>query len=246
MTIVDAQAHELAGLMRNHWWYRGRSVAVVSLATRAGVPRGAGPVLDYGCGTGHMGAVLSRFGPVFGVDASEDAFAAGHYEWYAGVSRIDANDSYSAPGRRYTLIACLDVLEHVEDDLGLLRSLAGLVLPGGHLIVSVPMWPELLSPAEIQHAGHLRRYAMDGLGRLFASSSLRPVATSGYVVSLLPLAKRQRRRILAGKAQYGDEHETPTPVVNEALALWAGAEGALCRWFALPTGLSQIIVLTPR
>lgn len=239
---MDRKTHEIAGAMRGHWWYRGRAVAVHNLATRANVPRGVGTVLDYGCGTGHMGRVLARFGPVYGVDSSADAFETGHFGSYAEVTQIPVDDNISLLRGPHSLIACLDVLEHVDDDVGLLRSLAGLLQPNGYMILSTPMWPELLSDEETR-CGHVRRYSEESLRHLFASARLRPVATSGYIVSLLPLARAHRRRIIAGRASFTEEMTTPPWLANEALTLWASAEGLLSRYLTLPTGLSEITVL---
>lgn len=239
---MGRKTHETAGAMRAHWWYRGRAVAVLNLARRPHVPHGVGTVLDYGCGTGHMGPVLARFGPVYGVDSSADALAAGHYESYAAVTHVPVDDNVSLPGRPHSLIACLDVLEHVDDDVGLLASLAGLLQPNGYLIVSTPMWPDLFC-AEEARCGHLRRYSKESLRHLFVSARLRPVAASGYIVSLLPLARAHRRRIIAGRASFTEEMTTPPWLANEALTLWASAEGLLSRYLTLPTGLSEITVL---
>lgn len=239
---MNRKAHETAGAMRAHWWYRGRAVAFLSLARRARVPRGVGTVLDYGCGTGHMGPVLARFGPVYGVDSSADALAAGHYESYAAVRHVPADENGGLPGEPHSLIACLDVLEHVVDDAGLLVSLAGRLRPNGFLIISTPMWPDLFSEEEAR-SGHIRRYSEASLRRLFLTTRLRPVATSGYIVSLLPLARAHRRRIIAGRASFTEEMTTPPWLANEALTLWASAEGLLSRYLTLPTGLSEITVL---
>jgi len=69
------------------------------------------------------------------------------------------------------------------------------------------------------------------------------VATSGYIVALLPLARAHRRRFITGRASFAEEMTTPPWLFNEALGLWASAEGFLCRYFSLPTGLSEISVL---
>ena len=121
--------------MREHWWYRGRAVAVLSLARRAGVVAG-GRVLDYGCGTGHMGPVLARFGELWGVDGSPEALACGEFGAYRGVSLL-GDEAGGLPEGPFSLIACLDVLEHVADDAGLLRRLKGLLAPGGAVLLPI-------------------------------------------------------------------------------------------------------------
>jgi SAM-dependent methyltransferase len=236
--------HDAAAAMAGHWWYRGRAAAVSSLLARAGA-RPGGRVLDYGCGTGHMGRTLARFGEVWGVDAEQQAIDAGHasgaYGAYVSVGRATIGDD-GMPAGPFAVVACLDVLEHVSDDERLLAGLADLLAPDGVLVVSVPLRPELFCDID-RLSGHYRRYSPERLERLFAAAGLRPVAASGYVVALLPPAAAHRRRLLAGRGTAADEFARPSAPVNAALSMVAVAEGRLARYVGLPPGLSQITVL---
>ena len=230
--------------MRRHWWYRGRRIAVRSLLRRAGVGKG-GRVLDFGCGTGHMGGVLAKFGSVVGVDGSADALAVGDFTSYASVGQASSLTDPGFPEAPFDLIACLDVLEHVEDDVVLLAELKALLSPHGALVVSVPMDPELFCLMD-ELAGHVRRYMRKSFETACAGAGLEMVAFTGYVVALQPLARWHRRRIMAGKATPEDEMEVPSAPVNAMFSLIAAAEGSLARWISLPGGLSLVAVLKPR
>ncbi|WP_432844040.1 methyltransferase domain-containing protein [Dactylosporangium sp. CA-092794] len=50
-----------------------------------------------------------------------------------------------------------NVLEHIDDDIGGLRTMRGLVRPGGYVIIVVPAFPFAMGPADIA-TGHVRRY----------------------------------------------------------------------------------------
>jgi SAM-dependent methyltransferase len=70
----------------------------------------------------------------------------------------------------YSAAVSYNVLEHIEDDIGALRSMANLVRPGGHVIIVVPAFQWAMSPADVA-TGHVRRYtkktmraAMDAAG----------------------------------------------------------------------------------
>lgn len=215
---------------------------MASLVMRSGLLPGSGRVLDYGCGSGHMGRTLSRFGEVCGVDSSPRAIEVGHFQDYAAVAEAGIDEVGERFPGSFKLIACLDVLEHVEDDVGLLRKLASLLEENGLLVASVPMWPELYCSMD-EEAGHVRRYSPDTLNRLFEHAGMRPVVTSGYVVALLPLARAHRRRVMSGRSSSQDELKTPPALLNSCLAFIACAEGRLARYLTLPTGLSQIAVL---
>jgi len=230
--------------MRRHWWYRGRRAAVASLLRRAKVPRG-GSVLDFGCGTGHMGTLLAGYGPVTGVDASRDALELGDFRAYESVHLAWGPEDAEFPRGAYHLVSVLDVLEHVPDDRALLRALADQMTDDGRIVVSVPMDPSLFCAVD-ELAGHHRRYTREAVLELTEAVGLECEAATGYVVALLPLARRQRRRVMAGNAQPQDELRVPGRLVNGALSLVAVTEGGLARWRALPEGLSWMMVLRRR
>jgi hypothetical protein len=50
-----------------------------------------------------------------------------------------------------------NVLEHIDDDIGGLRTMRSLVRPGGYVINVVPAFPFAMGPADIA-TGHVRRY----------------------------------------------------------------------------------------
>ena len=57
----------------------------------------------------------------------------------------------------HSAVVALNVLEHIPDDVAALRSFAGLVRPGGAIVMFVPAFPALMSPYDLT-VGHQRRY----------------------------------------------------------------------------------------
>jgi SAM-dependent methyltransferase len=57
----------------------------------------------------------------------------------------------------YSAAVSYNVLEHIEDHVGALRSIARLVRPGGAVILIVPAFMFAMSPVDIA-TGHVRRY----------------------------------------------------------------------------------------
>jgi SAM-dependent methyltransferase len=64
--------------------------------------------------------------------------------------------------RRFDAILYIDVLEHIQDDLGELRRAALHLSPGGALIVLSPAHPWLYTPFD-RAIGHYRRYTKESL-----------------------------------------------------------------------------------
>src|SRR5204863_3409674 len=117
-------------------------------------------VLELGAGTGHNLAMLSRFGHV---EASElDPVARKLASERLGREVLEAAlpDLSMFPADSYDLIALLDVLEHVTDDLGSLQAIHGLLKPGGALLLTVPINPWMWSAHDVAHHHH-RRYRKD-------------------------------------------------------------------------------------
>ena len=54
-------------------------------------------------------------------------------------------------------VIAINVLEHLEDDAGALRSLANLVVPGGTIVLWVPGYQQLYGEFD-RRVGHVRRY----------------------------------------------------------------------------------------
>jgi SAM-dependent methyltransferase len=54
-------------------------------------------------------------------------------------------------------VVAMNVLEHIEDDAGALRDLAGVLAPGGRIVLWVPAYMQLYGDFDRQ-VGHVRRY----------------------------------------------------------------------------------------
>ena len=74
--------------------------------------------------------------------------------------------------RRWNVAVLLNVLEHIEDDLGALRTTVSLLEPGGHVCVLVPAHQALFGSLDTLY-GHYRRYSLGDVRRLLETSGLR-------------------------------------------------------------------------
>ena len=101
-------------------------------------------MLDYGCGAGYflVRAALSKVELAVGVEAEETALAAAGY-WVESKglsSRVELIHSHEFPvferPEKFDLILMKDVIEHVEDDPGLVEAAARVLAPGGRLVLS--------------------------------------------------------------------------------------------------------------
>lgn len=130
-------------------------------------------VLDLGCGVGTIDFYLAQKGyQVTGIDISKDAidicnavkkeFKFENTEFFHG----DVQKTYFK--KKFDFIICSEVIEHVEDDTGLLETILTLLNPGGVLLLTTPSLSAPLYKLGFlrsfdQRVGHLRRYEMESL-----------------------------------------------------------------------------------
>ena len=132
----------------------------------------SGKLLDVGAGRGHfLKAVHGRF-PNLDLSAHENAAGAlAHLRTLPFVGDVLSGDlsaeSATADSTGFDLIVCSEVLEHVKKHEEALDAMVDLLRPGGHLILTVPLRPDLWNQVD-EAVGHQRRYQrgeLDGLCR---------------------------------------------------------------------------------
>ena len=120
--------------------------------------RGAGRLLDYGAGNGRFCGALAEQG--FDLVAVEPDASLRDQIRARGVPV--SRDLETLGDERFGGAYSINVLEHVEDDVGLLASLHERLVARGRLFLYVPAFPVLFS-ANDTRVGHLRRYRRKGL-----------------------------------------------------------------------------------
>ncbi|MFF5175592.1 class I SAM-dependent methyltransferase [Micromonospora sp. NPDC000089] len=85
-------------------------------------------------------------------------------------------------GGNHSAAVSYNVLEHIEDHVGALRSMRDLVRPGGKVIIIVPAFQFAMGPADIA-TGHVRRYTRASLTAAMTDAGLE-VETMHYANAL--------------------------------------------------------------
>lgn len=134
-------------------------------------------VLEVGCGTGTFTRLLAHAAArVVAVDLDPGFVAAARAATASHPHvRVECADATAAGmPRDFDTVVMLDVLEHVADDVGLLRKLREALAPGGRIILKVPALPALFSPLDAA-IGHHRRYSRRSLRRAMEAAGYAPV-----------------------------------------------------------------------
>jgi SAM-dependent methyltransferase len=206
----------------NHWWIRTRLHYLAGGAEQAALRFENLRVLEMGCGTAQNirflrqeWALRSKIESVVGIEP-EGTGEGTRGGWMGNSDNILRSLGDLRPEQRFEMLIAMDVLEHVDDDVGTLREWVARLVPGAMVCITVPAFQWLWSYHD-EALGHRRRYTKDGLLALAAGAGLRPLS-SGYIFSwLLPVAYAVRvafRR--PGKNRGSDLTET-NAVLNRVL-----------------------------
>jgi SAM-dependent methyltransferase len=169
-------------------WHRHRAAVVTDVVDD--LPPG-GTIYDLGGGNGFVSRALVAAGhPAVLVEPVEEAVRTAYDR---GLRPVVCSTLESAGFRPGSLpaVGMFDVLEHLDDDLGLLRELHDLLVPGGRLYLTVPKHPGLWS-AHDDESGHQRRYTAASLRKVVTDAGFAVEReTSLFSVLLLPMAVRR-------------------------------------------------------
>lgn len=231
-----------------HWWFSGRTRALQRVVERH-IRRRDLMVLDIGSGAGNMYHHLSRYGDVVGVENHPAPVRVGQERGY-DIRLADAAD-LPFPDQSFDLVTALDVIEHNDDDIGILREAYRVLRPGGHILISVPAFQWLWSYNDDLN-DHKRRYDADMLKRKLRVVGFKPRQTTYNNFLVFPLAaamiaaNRGKEMPEELKSHYFDDDayqvdmQPAHPVVNTILTGVGWAESQLLRATSLPLGTGLI------
>src|SRR4051794_5775880 len=113
----------MAELDQDHWWFLARRRILKALIERVVAPPKKARILEVGCGTGHNLAMLKAFGRVEASELDPSARALASKRLRRPVKEARLPDLSMFGRDAYDLVALLDVLEHVPDDVTSLRAI---------------------------------------------------------------------------------------------------------------------------
>lgn len=136
-------------------WHSLRSLAIKYVAGKS--------ILDAGCGTAHMTMELLHQGyDVTAIDNSpeliecaQEIISSNNYT--ADLQVLDLVNAKVLGKDRFDTILCLDVLEHIPDDVLAIKNLCYVLKNNGRLIIAVPALGSLYGLRD-KNIGHYRRY----------------------------------------------------------------------------------------
>lgn len=167
---------------KNYWWFLGRRKIIYDYMLKyidLGIKINC---LDIGCGTGAILLKLKNIATQrVGLDISQNRLLKCGEK---GVTQLIRADAALLPIKKisFNLVTALDVIEHIENDVEILKEFKNIIKSGGILILTVPAYQFLFSP--YADAQHKRRYTKTTLLKCVEEAGFK-IETIHYFNSLL-------------------------------------------------------------
>ena len=165
--------------------------------------------LEIGPGRGDIAAWLSACGgngTLVDTSPASIDFLRSRFGDSSGLVLTSDLSSVDVREGGFGLAVALEVLEHVPDDVGLLRSMSRLLAPGGALVISVPAFMRRWGRPD-ECVGHLRRYERDDILGLLSAAGFTDVRLYCYGFPVCAVFSLMRR-VYYDRAFRRVSHET--------------------------------------
>jgi SAM-dependent methyltransferase len=239
------QAHTYPIMYRvegSHWWFVGRRRILSSFVSRIvqnlNNPRPR--ILDVGCGTGANLEMLADFGDAEGVDVSTEAL---DFCQTRGLQNVRQGEAEHLPyeDQSFDLVTGLDVVEHLDDDVGGLREMRRVLRPGGRALLFVPAFMFLWGVQD-DISNHRRRYTLASLTQVVREAGLEiETATYANITFFAPILLGRLLMRMTG-FRPASENNITVGFLNGVLGCIFGAEASLLRHMKFPFGVSIVCV----
>jgi SAM-dependent methyltransferase len=177
--------------------------------------RGGGVrTFDAGCGNGAFSiyaalagnsVVAASFSPREQEDARRRAELVGATGIDFRTLDLRELDDHRDSLGRFDQIICFETIEHVNDDIGLVNSLAAMLEPGGRLLLSAPfdghrpLYSEERHPSTVEDGSHVRYgYSQPRLREVALGAGLE-VADEGFISGVVSQKLTNLMRRLTGR-----------------------------------------------
>lgn len=191
-----------------------------------------GDILDLACGTGYGAKLLARVATVTGVDRDERAVALARAR-ARGTFVVAEVPPIPLPAASFDAAVCFETVEHVPDDLDLIREFRRVLRSTGQLLISTPNAEVSAPGGQSSNQWHVREYTLASLSALLVDGGFEISAVFGQSFApKLPRGHRLAWRlngltwVLPGvvgrslRLVLGDAQVTPHSVGGTAPGFW--------------------------
>ena len=167
---------------KRSFWFELRNKCIIQIIKKF-PPKGGGPIFDLGGGNGFVAKSIADAG--WGVVLLEPSMSGVKNAKKRGLDHIICGTIESTNFKKGSLpaIGLFDVLEHIKDDLNILKKAQQSLKPQGLIYLTVPAFNILWSQNDV-YAGHFRRYRLSEIKQKLDSAGFSLVFGT-YIFRLL-------------------------------------------------------------
>jgi SAM-dependent methyltransferase len=225
-------------LFERHWWWRSRNELIVDKIRQLRPASGWKRILDIGCGDALFFDRLSEYGEVEGVEpCAELVNAQNPHRNRVYVCPFDTN---FRPGKQYSLILMLDVLEHLENPIGAMKHALDLLAPEGRMLLTVPAFMSLWTNHDVLNH-HYIRYTKQTFRKVAEGAGFKP-REERYLYHWTCPVKLGVHAIEGVIHSKPKAPGIPMAVANETLFWISRLEQKTLSAFPMPFGSSLLVV----
>jgi SAM-dependent methyltransferase len=231
-------------LGKSYFWLAAHYDSIMKFANpllNAKKQQGKIRILDAGCGCGNLINRLVQWGEIVGLDASVDALT--FCQKKCAIKVIQASLEKMPFGNdTFDFIFAIQIIEHIKDDVTVMKELYNILKPNGFLIITVPAFMFLWGYHDEKY-GHFRRYTKSDFRRILTETGGFIVEKSRYLNFFLALPlylTRLFKRITHRKA---DDFYHVSNVFNPLLRRLINIDNLIGSIIDLPLGTFLILVL---
>lgn len=193
---MDLKEQEILGeYIGQHWYYRSK----LSALRRWTAGLASGEILDVGAGSGFFSRMLLDKTGVNSATCVDPGYSV-DYEESVGTKTLRFRRQVISSNANLVLL--MDVLEHVDDDLGLLGQYVALAPVGARFVITVPAFQWLWSGHDV-FLEHRRRYTLQQIESVTRKAGLKVERGAYFFGAVFPLAAAMRliERLRSGGSQ---------------------------------------------
>jgi SAM-dependent methyltransferase len=231
----------------DNFWFKSRNKVIQGLFKKYLGENKAAEVLEIGCGTGYvLNGLKDRF-PSYSLIGSEIHLKGIEFakKRLPEVDFIQLDATRIPFQEKFDAVGAFDVLEHIEEDVEVMKNVHKSLKKGGLFFISVPQYMFMWSQAD-DMAFHKRRYTRSEMKQKLESVGFEVAYLSSFVFTLFPLMYTSRK--LRGKEERKTDKEDMEefnipPIVNKTFSAFMKIDEFLIKnGIKLPFGGSVIAV----
>ncbi|MDG2131389.1 MAG: class I SAM-dependent methyltransferase [Fuerstiella sp.] len=239
--MQSSHLQQLVDLEDSYWWHVAKRQLVTRLLQKHCPPPGR--LVEGGIGSGRNLVEFQELGyNVTGFDLMAESVEHVRTRGVEDVHLHDLEDAWPLENGSLKAVVLLDVLEHVEFPVEVLRHVHRALADDGAVIVTVPAYPWLFSRWDVQ-LGHFRRYTVREFRRHANEAGFRVQWLNHWNSFTLPAAIAVRGWERAFPSREEPDFPEVSGFTNRALLSAAAAERWCIDKLPVPAGLSLAGVL---